>query len=106
MQRRQASKFTYLILKETLADFASQAGQQEKPCRPVPRLHMVRLQPQAAPEEQAVEVETEEDAPAEPGPSTSTALVNIPASGTDVVLLPSAEPTPAPCYTLQMRKGR
>ena len=64
---------------------------------------MVRLQPA---EEQAVEVETEEDAPAEPRSSTSTALVNTLASGTAAVLLPSAESTPAPCYTLQMRKGR
>ena len=91
-------------MKETLADLSSQAGQQEKPCRPVPKPHMVESQP--APEEQAVEVEIEEDAPAEPGLSTSTALVNIPASGTAAVLLPSVEPTPAPRYTLRMRKGR
>jgi hypothetical protein len=103
VQRRQASKFTYLILKETLANFSSQVGQQEKPSRPVPRPHMVSSQP--APEEQAVEAETEEDAPAsaEPGLSISNVLVNISASDAAAVVLPS---TPAPRYTLRMRRGR
>jgi len=65
---------------------------------------MVRSQP--ASEEQAVEVETQEDTPAEHGPSTSNVLVNIPALGTAGVALPIIEPPPAPRYTLRMRRGR
>ena len=65
---------------------------------------MVRSQP--APEEQAVEAEMEEDAPTEPGLSTSNVLVNTPVSGTTEVVLPSKEPTPVPHYTLWTRRGR
>jgi Asp-tRNA(Asn)/Glu-tRNA(Gln) amidotransferase C subunit len=85
--------------KKLWLNFSSQVGQQKEQRRPVPRARTVRSQP-------AVEAETEEDSPAEPGPSTPNVLVSIPVSGTTGVALPSTEPTPAPRYTLRTRKGR
>ncbi|KIJ99687.1 hypothetical protein K443DRAFT_8249 [Laccaria amethystina LaAM-08-1] len=79
------------------------AVQQKDPRRPVPKPRRVRPQPAA--EEQAVEAETEVDAPAEHEPSTSNVQVNIPALSTTGVVLPNAEPPPAPRYTLQTRRG-